>query len=91
MSTANVRKSSIFIPLDVLNSQHGCFITLFFLPIILFCLGFCKNIEDKHPQNSTVNHHSPWICGDGAATGATTHKVVIEKAPEGTHNEPSYP
>ncbi|SFU71666.1 hypothetical protein SAMN05216364_10952, partial [Porphyromonadaceae bacterium KHP3R9] len=26
MSTANVRKSSIFIPLDVLNSQHGCFI-----------------------------------------------------------------
>ena len=28
MSTANVRKSSIFIPLDVLNSQHGCFIYL---------------------------------------------------------------
>ena len=26
MSTANVRKFPIFIPLDVLNSQHGCFI-----------------------------------------------------------------
>lgn len=26
MSTANVRKFHIFIPLDVLNSQHECFI-----------------------------------------------------------------
>jgi hypothetical protein len=39
MSTANVRKSSIFIPLDVLNSQHGCFICFKFF--VDYHPGFC--------------------------------------------------
>lgn len=34
MSTANVRKFHIFIPLDVLNSQHGCFICVKFYLVI---------------------------------------------------------
>ena len=53
MSTANVRKFPIFIPLDVLNSQHGCFIRLFlFLCTFLFQNQF--DVQREHVVNYFV-------------------------------------